>query len=63
MTGYLFDENLPAKIQFEPSYPIAHVSALSKNPSDGEIWRYAEQNDLVISGVIHRYVEGNLTEK
>jgi len=48
MTGYLFDENLPLKIQFEPSHPITHVSVLGKSPSDGEIWRYAEQNDLVI---------------
>ena len=48
MTGYLFDENLPSKIQFEPSYPITHVSSLGKSPSDRVIWHYAEQNDLVI---------------
>lgn len=48
MTGYLFDENIPSKIRFEPSYPVTHVSTLGKSLSDGEIWRYAEQNDLAI---------------
>lgn len=48
MKGYLFDENLPSKIRFTPIYPITHISAIGNSPGDGEIWRYAEQNDLAI---------------
>lgn len=28
MNGFLFDKNLPVKIQFTPSLPIVHVSIL-----------------------------------
>lgn len=48
MTGFLFDEHLPTKIQFTPSWPIVSVSILGASPSDTEIWQYAQQNDLVI---------------
>ncbi|UXE61649.1 MAG: DUF5615 family PIN-like protein [Woronichinia naegeliana WA131] len=42
------DENLPSKIQFVPSLPIIHVSALGKSFSDTEIWQYAKEKNLVI---------------
>ena len=48
MNGFLFDENLPIKIQFTPSLPITHVSTLGESPSDTEIWQYAKENQLVI---------------
>lgn len=48
MNGFLFDENLPAKIQFTPSFPVTHVSILGKSPNDAQIWEYAKQNDFVI---------------
>ncbi len=48
MKGFLFDENLPEKIRFEPSFPISHVSMLGKSLTDTQIWRYAKKNDLVI---------------
>jgi predicted nuclease of predicted toxin-antitoxin system len=48
MNGFLFDENLPIKIQFTPSLPITHVSALGESPSDTQIWQYAKENRLVI---------------
>ena len=48
MNGFLFDENLPIKIQFTPSLPITHVSALGESPSDTQIWQYAKENNLVI---------------
>jgi len=48
MNGFLFDENLPAKIQFTPSFPVIHVSVLGASPSDTQIWQYAKQNDLAI---------------
>ncbi|MDD1429006.1 hypothetical protein MEO94_32175 [Dolichospermum sp. ST_sed9] len=37
MNGFLFDENLPVKIQFTPSLPIVHVSILGDSPSDTQI--------------------------
>lgn len=48
MKGFLFDENLPATIQFTSSFPICHVSILGQSPSDVQIWQYAQQNDLAI---------------
>jgi predicted nuclease of predicted toxin-antitoxin system len=48
MNGFLLDENLPSKIQFAPSLPIIHVSALGKSPNDTEIWQYAKEQNLVI---------------
>ncbi|MBE9004758.1 DUF5615 family PIN-like protein [Fortiea sp. LEGE XX443] len=48
MNGFLFDENLPSKIQFTPSLPIIHASVLGKSPSDTEIWQYGKDQNLVI---------------
>ncbi|WP_217360058.1 DUF5615 family PIN-like protein, partial [Anabaena sp. UHCC 0253] len=48
MNGFLFDENLPTKIQFTPSLPIIHVSILGNSPSDTQIWEYAKEKELVI---------------
>lgn len=48
MKGFLFDQNLPRRIRFHPSFPIKHVTVLGKNPSDHQIWNYARDNDLVI---------------
>jgi len=48
MNGFLFDEHLPAKIQFTPSLPVIHVSVLGVSPTDTQIWQYAKHNDLVI---------------
>ncbi len=48
MNGFLFDENLPARIQFTPSLPITHISILGISPTDTEIWQYAKIQNLVI---------------
>jgi len=32
MNGFLFDEHLPAKIQFAPSLPVRHISILISRP-------------------------------
>jgi predicted nuclease of predicted toxin-antitoxin system len=48
MNGFIFDENLPSKIQFTPSSPIIHVSILGDSPNDTQIWQYAKENGLVI---------------
>ncbi|MEE3717430.1 DUF5615 family PIN-like protein [Tumidithrix elongata RA019] len=48
MNGFLFDENLPSKVQFTPSLPIIHVSTLGDSPSDSQIWQYAKDKNLII---------------
>jgi predicted nuclease of predicted toxin-antitoxin system len=48
MKGFLFDQNLPRRIRFQPSLPIEHVTVLGKDPSDQQIWNYARDHDLVI---------------
>ncbi len=48
MKGFLFDENLPAKLLFVPSLPLHFVSALGASPSDTTIWKEAEHREWVI---------------
>lgn len=48
MKGYLFDENLPARLTFTPSLPVFNVSQVGESPTDCEVWAYARQRHLVI---------------
>jgi predicted nuclease of predicted toxin-antitoxin system len=48
MNGFLFDENLPARLRFSPKLPIVSISKVGKNPSDSQVWEYARKHDLVI---------------
>jgi predicted nuclease of predicted toxin-antitoxin system len=48
MNGFLFDGNLPARIQFTPGGPVTHARDVGENPTDTELWEYARQHDLVI---------------
>ena len=48
MTGFLFDENLPRKLRFTPSLPVTHARVLGKNPSDTDLWHFAETKSLTI---------------
>ena len=48
MTGFLFDEQLPRKIRFTPSFPVIHSTTIGKSPSDTVIFKYAEEHDLTI---------------
>jgi predicted nuclease of predicted toxin-antitoxin system len=48
MNGFLFDENLPTKIQFTPSLPVIHISILGDSPSDTLIWEYAKKGISLI---------------
>lgn len=48
MNGFLFDEHLPAHLQFTPSWPIIPVGVLGVSPTDTQIWQYAQQHHLVI---------------
>lgn len=46
--GILLDQNLPVRLRFIPALPVIHATALGANPSDSELWRYAQEHDLVI---------------
>lgn len=48
MKGFLFDENLPARLRFSPRLPVIPSSVLGANRSDSQIWKYARKHDLVI---------------
>jgi predicted nuclease of predicted toxin-antitoxin system len=48
MKGFLFDENLPARLRFLPRLPIVAASKIGRNPSDSQIWEFARKHDLVI---------------
>jgi len=48
MKGFLFDQNLPARLTFKPALPIIHTAALGANPTDSELWEHAKRERLVI---------------
>jgi predicted nuclease of predicted toxin-antitoxin system len=48
MKGFLFDENLPARLTFSPGLPITSVSVMGPSPTDTQVWNYARQQELVI---------------
>ena len=48
MKGFLFDQNLPARLTFKPSRPVVATATLGPNPTDTELWAYARQEQLVI---------------
>lgn len=48
MKGFLFDENLPSRIQFKTSLPLIPRSALLASPTDTQVWEFARQGDLAI---------------
>jgi predicted nuclease of predicted toxin-antitoxin system len=48
MKGFLFDGNVPSKIQFSPSHPVVSVASVGPNPTDTQIWDFAKQRELAI---------------
>jgi predicted nuclease of predicted toxin-antitoxin system len=48
MKGFLFDSNLPSRIQFTPTLPIIHAHSLSNRPTDTDLWEHARLHDLAI---------------
>ena len=48
MKGFLFDENLPARLRFSPKLPIVSVSSVGKKPNDSQVWEFAKRRQLVI---------------
>ena len=48
MKGFLFDENLPQRIQFSPKLPVISISDVGASPTDSEVWEFARKRELVI---------------
>lgn len=48
MTGYLLDENLPRRLTFVPSLPVAHAADLSASVTDTRLWEHARAHRLAI---------------
>lgn len=48
LKGFLFDENLPARVTFTPGLPMVHARDLGPRLSDTDLWTYARERDLVI---------------
>jgi predicted nuclease of predicted toxin-antitoxin system len=48
MKGFLLDQNLPARLTFEPTLPVTPAVTLGPNPTDTFLWEYARERELVI---------------
>lgn len=48
MKGFLFDQNLPGRLTFQPSQPVVAATSLGPNPTDTELWTFARQERLTI---------------
>ena len=48
MKGFLFDENLPARLKFQPGLPVIAGAVLGASPSDTDVWEFARRESLVI---------------
>ena len=48
MKGYLFDQNVPSRLQFAPSLPVVAVSVVGTSPTDTQVWQYAREKELII---------------
>lgn len=38
MKGFLFDQNLPARLTFKPSLPVTASISVGSNPTDTGLW-------------------------
>lgn len=48
MKGFFFDENLPARLTFQPGLPVVSSVVLGSSPTDTQVWNYARREELVI---------------
>ena len=48
MKGFLFDQNLPARLAFRPALPVIASTALGPSPTDSELWEHARLERLAI---------------
>lgn len=48
MKGFFFDENLPARLTFQPGLPVVSSAVLGSSPTDTQVWDYARREELII---------------
>jgi predicted nuclease of predicted toxin-antitoxin system len=48
LKGFVFDENLPARLTFRPSLPVVSSATAGKSVSDELLWKYGREHALVI---------------
>ena len=48
MTGFLFDENLPAVSGLSSTLPVVHATSLGARMPDSALWEHAKLHDLAI---------------
>ena len=48
MRGFLFDENLPTRVTFQPGLPVISSATLGRSPTDTHVWDHARREQLVI---------------
>jgi len=48
MKGFLFDENVPARLRFSPNLPVFPASRVGRQASDSALWEFPRKHDLVI---------------
>lgn len=48
MKGFLFDENLPSRLTFQPRLPVVSPTVLGRSPTDTQVWEHARREQLVI---------------
>lgn len=48
MKGFLFDQNVPSRLEFSPVLPVSSVTVLGPNPTDSQVWEHAKRERLVI---------------
>ena len=48
MKGYLFDQNLPARLTFSPALPVTASASFGPNPTDTVLWDHAKRESLAI---------------
>ncbi|HMO66132.1 MAG TPA: DUF5615 family PIN-like protein [Verrucomicrobiota bacterium] len=48
MKGFLFDDNLPARLTFQTDLPVLSSTLPGPSPSDSQAWEQARREELVI---------------
>jgi predicted nuclease of predicted toxin-antitoxin system len=48
MKGFFFDENLPARLSFQPGLPVVSSAVLGSSPTDTQVWDHARREEPVI---------------
>jgi predicted nuclease of predicted toxin-antitoxin system len=48
MKGFLFDQNLPARLTFRPALAVIASTSIGPNPTDSELWEHAKRERLAI---------------